>query len=663
MSDRAGLGATTKEVTPQVLGATDLSELLSRQKAWLDPDFPPMPSSLAHDWDIFNHGDEQKGLQWTEIEWKRPSEIKKSSDWVADPQVYIGGVDPDDVQQGLLGDCYFLSALSVLAEQDGLIERLILTPNVTPSGVFAARFCKHGEYCDVVVDDHFPCVLQRDDEDTGDGQAHGDEDKRDRALKAALEIDGAAAEQHWAAAFSQAADGELWPAILEKCWAKLHGSYQAIESGDPGQTLRDLTGAPSDFCPSSNPSQLWTVLLESYHKGFLLCAGMQMDTNVEFLRADGLVEGHAYAVRRVVDVDGERLIQLRNPWGKTEWAGDYGDSSGKWTEELKKELDFKSANDGTFWMALPDFAAHFDGVHVNRCRSDWVYRYVKPASPPVLPDYGTSEALFFQAIVPPVSNKKTDYLACLTLSQRDRRVLGDECDSTSEYASASLQCVRVDAASSVDGRNTLTEASVVIGVSKLIQGRETCLEAKLVPGTYIVAAHIRREADAARPDPPKSDVPVVFSCYSAAACILSAIPADAAWSSLAQVYRVLTDRTGTSDDVMYRQSHCIGETHGDANLADNGLSLRVWQCRQLRLFCMLHRNTGGKTPVLLCEEICFSLENMEIFSTDESVEIDHASSSCVVTLSPGESTFLMVRPRSLGKYSLNFSRECQFEPL
>ena len=80
MSDRAGLGATTKEVTPQVLGATDLSELLSRQKAWLDPDFPPMPSSLAHDWDIFNHGDEQKGLQWTEIEWKRPSEIKKSSE-------------------------------------------------------------------------------------------------------------------------------------------------------------------------------------------------------------------------------------------------------------------------------------------------------------------------------------------------------------------------------------------------------------------------------------------------------------------------------------------------------------------------------------------------------------------------------------------------------
>ena len=50
-----------------MLGATDLSELLSRQKAWLDPDFPPMPSSLAHDWDIFNHGDEQKGLQWTEI--------------------------------------------------------------------------------------------------------------------------------------------------------------------------------------------------------------------------------------------------------------------------------------------------------------------------------------------------------------------------------------------------------------------------------------------------------------------------------------------------------------------------------------------------------------------------------------------------------------------
>ena len=33
--------------------------------------------------------------------------------------------------------------------------------------------------------------------------------------------------------------------ILEKAWAKFHGSYSKVESGDIPSTLRDLTGAPA----------------------------------------------------------------------------------------------------------------------------------------------------------------------------------------------------------------------------------------------------------------------------------------------------------------------------------------------------------------------------------------------------------------------------------
>lgn len=31
----------------------------------------------------------------------------------------------------------------------------------------------------------------------------------------------------------------------------------------------------------------------------------------------------------------EKLVQLRNPWGKGEWAGDWSDSSYKWTDQVK----------------------------------------------------------------------------------------------------------------------------------------------------------------------------------------------------------------------------------------------------------------------------------------------------------------------------------------
>uniref|UniRef100_A0A8D9ASX2 Calpain-D n=1 Tax=Cacopsylla melanoneura TaxID=428564 RepID=A0A8D9ASX2_9HEMI len=77
-----------------------------------------------------------------------------------------------------------------------------------------------------------------------------------------------------------------------------------------------------------------------------------------------LVSRHAYSVLDVRDMDGTRLLQLRNPWGHFSWKGDWSDDSNLWTPELRETLMPRGASDGVFWISFEDVLKYFDCIDI-----------------------------------------------------------------------------------------------------------------------------------------------------------------------------------------------------------------------------------------------------------------------------------------------------------
>jgi hypothetical protein len=61
--------------------------------------------------------------------------------------------------------------------------------------------------------------------------------------------------------------------------------------------------------------QLWTTILSYRNNGYLMGAGTPAGSDdVKNASAMGIVQGHAYAILDIVEIDEHKLIQLRNPW-------------------------------------------------------------------------------------------------------------------------------------------------------------------------------------------------------------------------------------------------------------------------------------------------------------------------------------------------------------
>ncbi|XP_047474397.1 calpain-5-like isoform X4 [Penaeus chinensis] len=319
-------------------------DCLNRGEKFSDPKFPPHDSSL-----FFSK--QPPGV----ITWKRPHEI------VDKPQLFVEGASANDVTQGQLGNCWFVAACASLAGVKELWHRVI--PDYKDQeygelhpGIFHFRFWRFGEWLDVVIDDLLPTI---------EGElifVHSREKK------------------------------EFWCALLEKAYAKLHGSYEALEGGNLSDALVDLTsgvsahldltvgGYTDDF---EKRKQLFKMMVKEMNEHALMCCAItphsheeaEMRTNV------GLVKGHAYGITAVRKINiGDtglfsifkgaqkiRMVRLKNPWGEREWNGAFSDGSPEWSKvsaSEREKLGLTFEDDGEFWMTFDDFVEHFTDLSI-----------------------------------------------------------------------------------------------------------------------------------------------------------------------------------------------------------------------------------------------------------------------------------------------------------
>jgi calpain-15 len=325
----------------QVSSIEDLDNFLRKSKLnFVDIDFPPMDKSV--------YDPAMEPPFDSLIHWRRPKNFmeKDESLGLYDPNVFYDSIEPNDIRQGALGDCWFMCALASLAERPALVERLFITKEAQENGVYRIKLCKNGEWVTVTIDDYFPCYPEG------------------------------------GPIFSRAHGNELWVLLLEKAYAKLHGNYFLLRGGYANEGMIDLTGCPSvsydfkdDYVEAliSN-GEFWRLMKHFDEEGYLISASTPgEDRWTEIGGPDqegGLVPGHAYSVIIVKEALNHKLMNIRNPWGNFEWDGDWSDKSSLWTREMKELINpVLDENDGTFWMSFGDFVKHFRSLNVCRVKN------------------------------------------------------------------------------------------------------------------------------------------------------------------------------------------------------------------------------------------------------------------------------------------------------
>ncbi|CAO2579232.1 Capn3 [Lemmus lemmus] len=380
---RNGEGTVSQPLKFEGQDFVDLKQrCLAQKRLFEDGVFPAGVQALG------SHELSQKAMMKA-ITWKRPKEICEN------PRFIIGGANRTDICQGDLGDCWFLAAIACLTLNERLLFRVIPHDQSfieNYAGIFHFQFWRYGDWVDVVIDDCLPTYNNQ-------------------------------------LVFTKSNHrNEFWSALLEKAYAKLHGSYEALKGGNTTEAMEDFTGGVTEFFEIKEaPSDMYKIMRKAIERGSLMGCSIDDGTNMTYgtspsglnmgeliarmvrnmdnslLRdsdldprgsddrptrtivpvqyetrmACGLVKGHAYSVTGLEEAlfKGEKvkLVRLRNPWGQVEWNGSWSDGWKDWSfvdKDEKDRLQHQVTEDGEFWMSYEDFVYHFTKLEICNLTAD-----------------------------------------------------------------------------------------------------------------------------------------------------------------------------------------------------------------------------------------------------------------------------------------------------
>jgi len=205
----------------------DVDYYLGRSSKFTDPDF-------THDTDALywvGHNEYSSPYYYrSSTTWKRISDFKKSSHSMFGNE---GVTWTHDIEQGSLGNCYYMSAASAMAEFSERFTSLFYPASLNSKGIYGFNVFVKGVPVRLVVDDYLP------------GRASGSNFYL-----------------HFA---NHGETGALWMPLLEKLWAKVNGNYAQIEGGYIPEALDFLTGLPSASYDNADLSvnQIWNVVKDA----------------------------------------------------------------------------------------------------------------------------------------------------------------------------------------------------------------------------------------------------------------------------------------------------------------------------------------------------------------------------------------------------------------